>query len=53
MDKVINFIREHAWSFYLGAGTTLISDKGLGDWQWWAFTAPVIILVYIRPKDNY
>ena len=50
MDKVINFIKEHAWSFYLGAGTTIISDKGLGDWQWYAFTVPLIMLVNIRPK---
>ena len=50
MDKVINFIKEHAWAGFLGAGTSLISDKGIGDWQWWAFIVPVIILVNLREK---
>lgn len=50
MDKFINYIKEHAWSFYLGAGATLISEKCIGDWQWWAFVVPMVILVGIRPK---
>ena len=50
MNKVINFIKEHAWSVYLGAGASIISGKGLGDWQWWAFIVPMIILVNIRPE---
>jgi hypothetical protein len=51
MSKVETFIREHAWAGYLGAGTTLISDMGVTNWQWWAFTIPVIILVNMRPKN--
>jgi len=51
MSKAEAFIREHAWAFWLGAGTTLISDKGIGDWQWWVFLVPMILLVNIRPKN--
>jgi hypothetical protein len=50
MSKVETFIREHAWAFYLGAGTALISNMGITNWQWWAFIIPVIILVNMRPK---
>jgi hypothetical protein len=50
MSKVETFIREHAWAGYLGAGTALISNMGVANWQWWAFVVPVIILVNLRGK---
>ena len=50
MDKVISFIKEHAWAGYLGAGTSFISDMGVANWQWWAFIVPVILLVNLREK---
>jgi hypothetical protein len=50
MSKVETFIREHAWAGYLGAGTALISNMGVANWQWWAFVIPVIILVNLRGK---
>jgi hypothetical protein len=51
MSKIEKFIREYSWSFCLGAGATIISGKGIGDWQWWAFVVPVIVLVDLRPKN--
>ena len=50
MDKVIRFIKQHAWAGYLGAGTSFISDMGIFNWQWWALIVPVIVLVNLREK---
>ena len=48
MKTILKFIKEYSWSFFLGAGTQMISGYGLYNWQWWAFVVPLILLVGIK-----
>jgi hypothetical protein len=54
MKTILKFIKQYSWSFFLGAGTQMISGYGLYNWQWWAFVVPLILLVGIKDygKDN-
>ena len=52
MNKILGYIKKYAWTWFLGAGTEMISGYGLFNWQWYAFVIPLILLVAIRDHDK-
>lgn len=54
MNKILGYIKKYAWTWFLGAGTEMISGYDFTNWQWYAFCFPLIVLVAIKDhgKDN-
>ena len=46
--KIFIYIKKYAWSWFLGAGTQIISGYNITNWEWYAFVIPLIILIAIK-----
>lgn len=51
MGKIKKFLKEGAWTIYLGGSLSLI-DLYCLDWKWWAIIVPTIILNVIFNNNN-
>jgi len=43
-----NYFIRYSWALWNGAGFSALTGFFLDDWQWWAFTMPMCILVGLR-----
>lgn len=47
IKKIIDFIREYGYAFYIG-GILGFVDISFLDYKWWIIVVPTIILIEIR-----
>lgn len=42
---MMNFIKKYGFTWWLGAGTVIISGYSFINWQWYAFVIPLLLLI--------